>query len=102
MAFPSNPTPGQTHDEGGFRYVFATPPPRWDLVGPVPSAGGRFEHTYSGAVWTIGHSLGQRYVSVQCVDNAGNFIIGDPDYSTTAVVIMTFSQSVSGTAVVRA
>lgn len=99
MAFPTTPAPGDRHTENGIIYEFRTPPPRWDLIGP--ETGGRFEQTYTGSVWTIAHNLGQKYVSVQCVDSTGNLIIGDPDYDTINVTIMTFSQSVTGTAVVR-
>lgn len=102
MAFPTNPSPGDIHTENGKVYIYVTvpPPPTWDLIGTAgPEA--RYENTYSGAVWTVGHNLGQRYVAVQCLDAAGNVMIGDPNFTSNAVLTVTFSEPVTGTAVVR-
>lgn len=106
MAFPATPTLGQQVENpagSGNWWVCVDigPPPRWDRLPEAPAAGDRYENTYAGAIWTVGHSLNQRLVSVQTVDSAGNLIIGDPDYTSVNVVTLTFSESVSGTAVIR-
>lgn len=105
MAFPTTPTPGQQVEEpagsGQWWQFHPGPPPTWERIAGPAVAAGRYENTYSGATWIVGHNLGETYVSVQCVDAAGNVIIGDPAFTSTAVLTVTFSEPVTGTAVVR-
>lgn len=57
--------------------------------------------TTANTVWSLPHNLGQRFVSIQTIDDAGNLIIGDPNYVDANNATVTFSRAVAGTAVVR-
>jgi len=62
-----------------------------------------YSHTQNTAatVWTIPHNLGFQRVSVEVIDNAGNFVIPEIEYASANIVILTFANPVQGVAVVR-
>lgn len=69
----------------------------------APVTAGRFEHPQNVAdtTWDITHGLGQRYVAVQVVKTDGTTVIGDVDYTSANECILTFTQPIAGTAVIR-
>jgi len=62
-------------------------------------------HTHTqniaASTWTIPHNLNHRHVNVQIVDNAGNTIKCDVDYTSANIVTLSFSIPLAGTAIIR-
>lgn len=73
------------------------------LAWKAGGGGGSYVHPQATAAtqWVVPHNLGMQYVSVLTVSNTGNWIIGDVDWVSTIRCDITFSQAVSGTAVIR-
>jgi len=65
--------------------------------------GGSYTHTQNtaSAVWTIPHNLGQQFVDVQIIDNAGITSTADIAYTGIDVITITFSVPMTGTAIIR-
>lgn len=73
-------------------------------AGGVPGGGAApqvFPIATASAVWTLPHNCNFLFVSIMTFDTAGNWIIGDPNFVDVDNATVTFSQPVSGTAIVR-
>ena len=55
------------------------------------------EQMVSSNVWSITHNLG-RYPNVTVIDSGGNVVVGEPIYVTQDNLILTFSEELSGKA----
>lgn len=68
-----------------------------------PTGAGRFEHpqTVADTEWVISHGLNSPIVAVQVVDDSGSTVWGDVEFTDADTVTLTFSQAITGTAVVR-
>lgn len=55
----------------------------------------------ASAVWTIMHNLNDINVAVQVIDNAGNEVIPDVDFTSANVVTLTFAHAMTGVAKIR-
>lgn len=52
------------------------------------------------ATWTINHTLG-KYPSVTIIDSGGNVVEGDIEYINNSQIVITFSASFSGSAILN-
>ncbi|MBO0736549.1 MAG: hypothetical protein J2P48_08275 [Alphaproteobacteria bacterium] len=70
--------------------------------GAVPGAA-RYVHEQETAAteWSITHNLNERLVSVQVINEAGNPVIGDTDFTSPSAVTLTFANAIAGTAIIR-
>ena len=59
------------------------------------------EQNVASATWVVPHNLDQQHVNVQIVDNAGNTILADVDYTNLNVVTLKFSTPLTGKVIVR-
>jgi hypothetical protein len=77
----------------------------WDPLSDPPLAGQSFIHVQAdpAAIWVVPHNLGTRALDIRTFDAAGAEIHGSPDWAaaTTAVVLISFTVPVSGTAYIR-
>lgn len=63
----------------------------------------RYKHTQTlpSSTWNVQHSLGEQYLSsILCIDENGDEIIGDIEYKTKNLVIISFIEPVQGVCIV--